>query len=89
MKGKTQFSREFREKMAKEAIESGNTAATAKKNNLDVRNLYSWVKSYKNRGLDLERKSTKKLLKELEESRMEIAILRELLKKTTNVLIQD
>ena len=86
---KSSYSKEFREKVAKEAIESHNSRATAKKYELKVTTVYGWVKSFKNKDLGQDKRTIFQLRKELQEKELENKILKELLKKTTQTLIKD
>ena len=89
MTGNSHHSREFRDKVAKEAIESQNSKATAKKYELKVSNVYNWVKSYRRRELNKDDKSIKDYQKIIDDKDLEIQILKELLKKTTVALVPD
>lgn len=88
-KGKSSYSKEFRAKIAKEAIESQNAKATAEKYELKPTTVYSWVKSFKGKDLVESTKTLSQMQKELNEKDLEIKILKELLKKTTQTLIKD
>jgi len=87
--GKSSHSKEFREKVAKEAIESRNTKATAEKYELKPSTVYCWVKVFKNKDITQNQKPLSQMKKELDEKDLEIKILKELLKKTTQILIKD
>lgn len=86
---KTQHSKEFKQKLIQECLETGNCSAVAKKHEVKTTTLYSWVRAHKNKELFSKNKSIKQYQKELEEKELEIKILQELLKKTTNVLIKE
>lgn len=89
MKGKSEYTKEYRQKIAQEAIESNNAKATAEKYKLKPTTVYSWVKAYKNKDVTESKKSISQLKKELDDKDLEIKILKELLKKTTQTLIKD
>jgi transposase-like protein len=87
--GKSSHSREFREKVALEAIESENIRATASKYELKPTTVYGWVKVFKNKDILKRNKTLSQMQKDLDEKDLEIRILKELLKKTTLTLIKD
>lgn len=89
MEEKQRFSRDFRTRVAREAIESGNQSATAKKYKLSPGTLYSWVKNYRNLDIKTKIKKARDYESELADKDLEIQILRELLKKTTVALVPD
>lgn len=89
MKGKSKFTKEQREKIAKEAIESNNKKAVAQKYEIDPTLVYSWVKSYRDKDVREKNKSAKAYEQELEDLILENKVLKELLKKTTQTLIKD
>ena len=89
MHGKSDFTKDQREKIAQEAIESGNKKAVATKYGIKPTLVYSWVKAFKNKSLAAKNKTARDYERELEEAHLEIKILRELLKKTTQTLIKD
>lgn len=51
MMGKSKFNKEQRERIALEAIESGNQKAVAEKYEIRPTLLYGWVKSLRDRGV--------------------------------------
>ena len=85
----TRFTKEEKDRIAKEAIEAGNQRATADKYNIPYHNIYSWVKAYRGRDEQEAKKSSRSLQKELDDALLENKILKELLKKTTQTLIKD
>ena len=88
-KGKTSHTKEFKNKLVKEAEETGNIKAVAEKYDVQPPTLYSWVRSSKNREQNQSKKTVKQLQKELADSELEVKVLKELLKKTTQALIKD
>lgn len=88
-KGKSNHSSDYRNKVAQEAIESGNMKATASKYSLPATTVYSWVQVLKNKNLTQNKKTISQFQKEIDEKDLEIKILKELLKKTTQTLIKD
>ncbi|TDT51970.1 transposase [Fonticella tunisiensis] len=97
---KRKFTPEFKEKLIKEAIETGNASLVARQYEISPSLLSRWVRQYKNpqnnntltkeskitshadiKALEDENNTLKKLLGEKD---LEIAILKDLLKKPTN-----
>ena len=89
MQGTTKYSLEQREAIVRESQEVGNIRAVAEKHGLNVRLVYGWVKTLKNKEKNQHRKTVKQLQKELTDKELENRILKELLKKTTQVCIND
>ncbi len=89
MAGKSKYSLELREKIAKEAIETGRVKAVADRYQVDPTLAYSWVRAYKKKGATESTKTIRQYQKQIEDQALEIEVLRELLKKTTNVLIKE
>ncbi len=89
MKGKSNFTQEQREKITAEALEIGKIKIVADRYQIPVTLLYGWVKALKNKKIRESKKSDRDFEKELAERDLEIKILRELLKKTTQTLIKD
>ena len=87
--GRITYSTEFKTQVTKEAIATNNTALVAKKHGLSQRTVYNWFSKEVNKESNAKKKSMKALEKELYESKLENRILKELLKKTTNVLVKD
>ena len=79
------YSPEFKAQVTKEAIETNNTAIVAKKHGLSQRTVYNWFSKEVNKESNTKKKSMKALEKELSEAQLEIAILKDLLKKTVHV----
>lgn len=88
-KGKTSHTKHFKNKLVKEAEETGNIKAVADKYDIQPPTLYSWVRNSKNREQNQNKKTVKQLQKELADSELENKVLKELLKKTTQALIKD
>jgi transposase-like protein len=89
VKGKSNYTIEFREKVAQEAIDTRNAISVAAKYDLDVKHVYGWVKTLKNKKAANSTKTVKDYEEILRKKDLEIRILQELLKKTTNVLIKE
>lgn len=89
------YSQEFKNQVAKECLEVGNAAIVARKHELSANMVNRWVREYQNQGhtgtlpkapcnqspksLETENEKLKKLLGEKD---LEIAILKDLVKKT-------
>ena len=88
------YSDEFKQQIIKEAIETGNCSIVARKHNLIPSNVARWVRTHSNGNNSASKnyypdKNSKELAKENEqlkkilgEKELEIAILRDRLKKT-------
>ena len=76
------YSLEFKNQLIKEATETQNIAMVARKHNLSVQTVYSWVRQSKTPKEVNSRSRVRELEKELSNSRLENEILKELLKKT-------
>ena len=87
--GKSNFTKEQREKIAQEAIESNHQKAVAEKYGIKTTLLYGWVKAFRDKGIQQKNKSAKAYEQELEDLKLENKVLKELLKKTTQTLIKD
>lgn len=77
-----QYTPEFKAQIIKEAKEVGNIALVARKHNISNKNIYNWVKSAKLKTTNPSLSENKKLKKELSEAKLELLILKDLLKKT-------
>lgn len=94
---RTRYSNEQKMRVVREALETGNTAAVARRHGIHTNAVYNWVKQYRESGEEaflprkrsqdlsnqhaLERENAK-LKTLLGEKELEIAILRDLVKKT-------
>jgi len=87
--GNSKFTKEEREKIAREALETGNQKAVAKKYGIKTTLVYGWTKALRNKKVQQKNKSAREYEKELEDARLEVKVLRELLKKTTQTLIKE
>ena len=89
MKKLKNYPKELKEKVLREARETGNIGLVADKYEINRPTVYSWIKNDKYKEKNQTKKSIKTLEKELAEKGLENKILRELLKKTTVTLIKD
>jgi len=79
-----QFTPEFKAQIIKEVKQVKNVALVARKHNIPSRNVYYWVKADKKTSKAPHLSENKRLKKELEEAKLELLILKDLLKKTYN-----
>lgn len=87
--GRKAYTPEFKAQVTKEAIETNNTALVASKHGLAQKTVYNWFSKEVNKGTNIKKKDLKTLEKKNQELELENRILKELLKKTTNVLVKD
>ncbi len=83
------YSKEFKDQIIKECLESNEFGAVARKHDIPPTTVYTWMKRFKNQDKNEEIKNRQKLRKELEDAKLQIAILKELLKKTNQLWLQD
>lgn len=94
---RTRYPKELKERVIREALETGNAAAVARRHELKVSVVYSWMRQHRlstetgseatsNPGGDKAQRSLEKenarLKSLLGEKELEIAILKDLVKKT-------
>ena len=87
-KSKT-YSKEFKEQILKECIETNNYNVVARKNNIPPTTVYTWIRKDKNESKIKNRKTQSSLEKELADLKLENSILKELLKKTHQLWLKD
>jgi transposase-like protein len=87
--GRKAYTPEFKAQVTKEAIETNNTALVASKHGLSQRTVHNWFSKEINKESITKKKDFKNVQKRNEELLLENRILKELLKKTTNVLVKD
>jgi transposase-like protein len=83
------YTSEFKEQIIKECIETNKYNVVARKHNIPVTTVYTWIKRDKNKDKIQNVKGQKKLKKELEDVKLENEILKELLKKTHQLWLKD
>lgn len=77
------YDSEFKSQLIKEAQETGNVSMVARKHSVSIQTLSSWIrKAEAPSDTDASRKKVRELKKELNASKLENEILKELLKKT-------
>lgn len=99
-KARKQYSKEFKEKVIKEAIETGNAALVARQYELSANMLSRWVREFKNpkkqtpdhreykdyhAAMKMLESENETLKKLLGDKDLKIAILEDLLKKTNRL----
>lgn len=83
------YSKEFKEQILKECIETNNYTVVARKNDIPPTTVYTWIKKDKNRAKINNSKTQRSLEKELADVKLENSILKELLKKTHQLWLKD
>ncbi len=83
------YSKEFKTQILKECMETNQYNVVAKKHNVPVTTVYTWIKRDKSKSKTKIVKGHKALEKELADARLEIKILKELLKKTHQLWLKD
>lgn len=83
------YSKEFKNQIIKECIETNNYNVVAKKHNVPPTTVYTWLRRDKNKLKIKNNKSQHAIEKELADAKLEIAILKELLKKTNQLWLKD
>lgn len=80
------YDSDFKAQIVKEVMETNNnTALVGKRHNLSQRTVYNWYAKEKNKENKIGEKTLNSLKKELQKSKTENQMLRELLKKTYQV----
>ncbi len=87
-KAKT-YSNEFKEQIIKECMETNKYNVVAQKHSLPVTTVYTWIKRDKNKSKTQKAKGSKALEEELTDAKLEIKVLKELLKKTHQLWLKD
>ncbi len=88
-KNSKSYSVEFKEQILKECLETNNYNLVARKHEVPVTTVYTWIRKNKNSSKIRSSKNIKKLEKELEDSKLENKILKELLKKTHQLWLKE
>lgn len=83
------YSKEFKAQIVKECMETNNHNVVAKKHDVPPTTVYTWFKKAKNKQKAKNGKSQRALEKELADARIEIAVLKELLKKTNQLWLKN
>jgi transposase-like protein len=83
------YTSEFKEQILKECIETNKYNVVARKHNIPVTTVYTWIKRDKNKTRIKSSKGQKALKKELEDVKLENKVLKELLKKTHQLWLKD
>ena len=83
------YNKEFKEQIIKECIETNKYNVAAKKHQVPVTTVYTWIKRDKNKSKTKKATGQKALGKELADAKLEIQVLKELLKKTHQLWLKD
>jgi transposase-like protein len=85
----TVFSKEIKQSAVREFLETNNVAAVAKKYGVSIKTIYNWKRTFHDLPLCQSPNDINALKKKLEDSELENLVLRELLKKTYQVMKID
>ena len=85
----TSYSKELKEQVVKECIETNNYAAVSSKHDIPVTTIYGWIKRHKSKQKKQSRSNVKGLEAELKDVKLENRILKELLKKSHQLWLKD
>ena len=85
----TSYSKELKEQVVKECIETNNYAAVSSKHDIPVTTIYGWIKRHKNKQKKESRSNIKGLEAKLKDVELENRILKELLKKSHQLWLKD
>lgn len=80
-----QYTDEFKAQILKEVKQIHNVSFVARKHNICSKNIYNWVKAEGSKSRNSHHDEVKSLKKQLEESKLELMILKDLLKKTYQI----
>jgi transposase-like protein len=82
--------KEYKERLVKEAREVGNVSAVARKHGISPNTLHGWVSAFAKGGCkSAEADELKRLRAELRDAQLENAVLKELIKKTNLVWLKE
>lgn len=82
---KRKYSQEFKDLVVKEYLETGDAQSVADRHKINVQNVYVWKGRKDSQPAKDQESAIKRLQKELKESQLENQILREIVKKTSQV----
>lgn len=83
------FNHEQKDKIAQEAIDSKNQKAVAIKYGVSAGLLYSWVRNLRNKSTNISKRNVRQQQQRIDDLELEVKVLKELLKKTTQTLIKE
>lgn len=83
------WTKETKENAVKDFVQTGNAAAVSKKYGTTPKTLYNWKWALQAHAKSVPQNDLKQLKKQLEDKELENQILRELLKKTYQVMPID
>jgi len=83
------YSKKFKAQIIKECVETNNYAVVARKHDVPATTVYTWFRRDKNKQKTDNRKSQRALEKELADAKLEIGVLKDLLKKTNQLWLKS
>jgi len=83
------YSKELKEQIIKECIETNNYNAVARKHTIPPNTVYTWVRKDKNKYRHKKDKTQRALENELADVKLENKVLKELLKKTNQLWLKE
>ena len=83
------YSKELKEQVVKECIETNNYGAVSSKHDIPITTIYGWIKRHKNKKKKEGAKSIRELEKQLKDVKLENEILKDLLKKSHQLWLKD
>jgi len=83
------YSKEYKDEIVKECIETNNYGIVARKHKIPPTTVFTWLNREKNKSNIQQKKSAKKLQKELADVKLENAILKDLLKKSHQLWLKE
>lgn len=85
---KSKYGNDLRAQVIKESKETGNAAMVARRHEVPIATVYSWLRSA-DKPKNLTKAEVIDLRKKLEEKELENAILKDLLKKTNQAWLKE
>lgn len=83
------YDRELRARVIKEVEETGNVAAVANRHQISRKTVHNWLRKRSKKVDSSDQTKLKELRKQLADARLEVEILKELVKKTNQVWLKD
>lgn len=83
------YSKQLKEQIIKECIETNNYNAVARKHNIPPNTVYTWVRKDKNKCGHKKNKTQRAFENELADVKLENKVLKELLKKTNQLWLKE
>lgn len=85
---KRAYSQDFKDQLVKEVKDTGSITAVANTHGVSTKTLHTWVGKTRRCGQSVEKESAQGLRKALDDARLEILVLKELLKKTNQAWLK-